>query len=84
MSMSAGSPGSPYRIRSSAADAYLSRHQGRGPVHPCRCTLTVQARPGERIDPVALRAALARVELPDGCRLSGDPDVYPGWQEEAE
>lgn len=82
MSTSAGSPGSPYRTRSSAADAYLSRHQGRGPVHTCRCTLTVQAPAGKRIDVVALQAALQAVALPDDLRVTG-ADVYPGWQEEA-
>lgn len=82
MSTSAGSPGSPYRVRSSAADAYLGRHASRQQTHTCRCTLTVQAPPGKRLDPVALRASLARVEPPDGCRLSEEPQVYPGWQEE--
>lgn len=82
MSTSAGSPGSPSRTRSSAADAYLGRHAARQPVHTCRCTLTVQAPAGKRIDPVALQAALEATPLPDDLRVTG-ADVYTGWQEEA-
>jgi len=84
MSTSAGSPGSPYRAKSSAADAYLSRHQDRGPVRAARCTLTIQAAPGQDLDDAAIAAALQRVKLPAGCRLTEDPQVHRGWQEEEE
>ena len=82
MSTSAGSPGSPYRVRSSAADAYLGRHASRQQTHTCRCTLTVQAPAGKRIDPVALQAALEGLTLPDDLRVT-EATIYPGWQEEA-
>ena len=83
MSTSSGSPGSPYRVRSSAADAYLGRHAARQQAHTCRCTLTIQAPPGQRIDVAALKASLEAVALPDDLRVT-EACVYTGWQEEAE
>ena len=71
-------------MTSSAADAYLSRHQDRGPVHTARITLTIQAAPGQDLDDDAIAAALQRVKLPTGCRLTEAPQVHRGWQEGAE
>jgi len=70
-------------MTSSAADAYLSRHQGRGPVRTARCTITVQAAPGQDLDDDAIRLALEKVRLPKGHRIT-ETAVYRGWQEEAE
>jgi hypothetical protein len=64
-----------------SVDAVLHPHR-RPEVHACRCTLTVQAPPGQRIDVVALQAALEAVALPDGLRVT-EACVYTGWQEEA-
>lgn len=64
-----------------SVDAVLHPHR-RPQVHACRCTLTVQARPGQRIDVVALQAALEAVALPDDLRVT-EVTVHPGWQEEA-
>jgi len=64
-----------------SVDAVLHPHR-KPQVHTCRCTLTVQAPPGKRIDPVALQAALAALALPDDLRVT-QADVCSGWQEEA-
>jgi hypothetical protein len=64
-----------------SVDAVLHPHR-RPQVHACRCTLTVQAPPGQRIDVVALQAALEAIPLPDGLRVV-DANVCSGWQEEA-
>jgi len=64
-----------------SVDAVLHPHR-RPQVHACRCTLTIQARPGQRIDVVALQAALEAIPLPDGLRVV-DANVCSGWQEEA-
>ena len=64
-----------------SVDAVLHPHR-RPEVHACRCTLTVQARPGQRIDVVALQAALEAIPLPDDLRVT-QADVCSGWQQEA-
>lgn len=64
-----------------SVDAVLHPHR-RPEVHACRCALTIQARPGQRIDVAALQAALEAIPLPDGLRVT-DANVCSGWQEEA-
>ena len=80
MSTTAGSPSTPYRVRSTAADGYLSRHESRAPVRTYRCTLTVQAPPGQEIDDDAIATALTKVRLPKGYRVT-ETAVHRGWRE---
>lgn len=67
----------------SAADAYLARHEARAPVRTCRCTVTIQAPPGQEIDDDMIADALQRVKLPKGYRIT-ETAVHRGWQEAAE